>query len=116
IGGAGTSQNIIDRCYLQNNQSNCALIVRQANGTLQEIRTVNLNLQWLRTKGLDIEADYKLPLERLGWGTEGNLSFRALVTLTFKSATNLYGVITDQAGGTGGAGGIPDYLINTFAT
>ncbi|MEO6340549.1 MAG: TonB-dependent receptor [Caulobacteraceae bacterium] len=115
IASAGTAQNIIDRCYLNNNQANCALIVRAPSGDLQEIRTVNLNLQWLRTKGVDIEADYRLPLSVLSPDVKGDLSFRALVTIALKQSTNLYGVIVDRSGETGAAG-VPDYLINTFAT
>jgi iron complex outermembrane receptor protein len=114
ISSAGGAQSIIDRCAA-GNQSNCDLIVRDNANNIQEVRNINLNLQWLRTKGLDIEADYRLPLEKLSHGMPGSLDFRTLVTLTFESATNTYGVVVDRAGETGAAG-IPDYLINSSVT
>lgn len=43
----------------------CPLITFGANQSQSEIRNVNVNLQWLRTSGLDIETAYKLPLSRI---------------------------------------------------
>lgn len=114
IASAGGAQPIIDRCAA-GNQSNCDLIVRDAANNIQEVRNTNLNLQWLRTKGVDIELDYRLPLEKVSSGLPGRLNFRTLITVALKSATNTYGVIIDRAGETGAAG-MPDYLINSSVT
>jgi iron complex outermembrane recepter protein len=60
--------------------------------------------------GLDLEADFRQPL-----GNAGDLNFRLLATRNFENATNLFGVVTDRAGETGGAG-VPDWLINLYTT
>ncbi|MEP7311380.1 MAG: hypothetical protein ABI859_02250, partial [Pseudomonadota bacterium] len=85
-------------------------------GILAEVRGVNVNLQWLRTRGLDLEADYRMPLGDLSSSLGGDLSFRLLATRTFESSTNLFGVVTDQVGTTGSAGGIPNWLVNLYST
>jgi iron complex outermembrane recepter protein len=108
--GAPGSQNIVDQCRADPTSLTCPLIVFGPGNTLAEIRNVNANLQWLRVRGLDLEADYKQPL-----GAFGNLNFRLLGTRTYETATNLFGVITDRAGETGGAG-IPSWLVNMYAT
>ena len=114
ISTPGGAQNIVDRCANLNDQLLCPLITLGANQSLSEIRNVNVNLQWLRTKGLDIEAAYKLPLSNFS-DLPGTLNFRLLASRTYEVATNLFGVITDRAGETGGAGGAPTWLatLNT---
>jgi hypothetical protein len=68
----------------------------------------------LRTSGLDIETAYKLPLSRFS-EMPGTLNFRLLASRTYELATNLFGVVTDRAGETGGLGGSPTWLatLNT---
>jgi hypothetical protein len=109
IGTPGGSQNIVDRCFNFNDPLLCPLITFGANQSLSEIRNVNLNLQWLRTSGLDIETAYRLPLSRIS-ELPGTLNFRLLASRTYELATNLFGVVTDRAGETGGAGGSPTWL------
>ncbi len=121
ISTPGGAQNIVDRCYNLNDPLTCPLITFSAvgsnpQGNLAEIRNVNVNLQWLRTRGLDVEADYRLPLDVLNQDFGGNLDLRLLATRTFESKTNLFGVITDQVGTTGSAGGIPTWLVNLYTT
>jgi outer membrane receptor protein involved in Fe transport len=108
IGTPGGSQNIVDRCANLNDQLLCPLITFGAGQSLSEIRNVNVNLQWLRTSGLDIETAYKLPLSRVS-ELPGTLNFRLLASRTYEVATNLFGVVTDRAGETGG-GGAPSWL------
>ncbi len=104
IGSPGT-QNIVDRCAT-GDTALCNLLVLGAGNSLLEVRNVNFNLQWLRTRGIDIEAEYKLPM---------GLSFRALATRTLENSTNLFGVVTDRMGETGGAG-LPKWLANLYTT
>ncbi len=106
--GTPGAQIIVDRCAADPTSLTCPLIVFGAGNTLSEVRNVNVNLQWLRTRGLDLEADFRQPI-----GAAGDLNFRLLATRTFESAANLFGVVTDRAGETGGAG-IPDWLINLY--
>jgi outer membrane receptor protein involved in Fe transport len=122
IGSPGGGQTIVDRCFNLNDPLLCPLITFATDasgnprGILAEIRGVNVNLQWLRTRGLDLEADYRLPLTDVFSSLDGDVSFRLLATRTFESSTNLFGVVTDQVGTTGSAGGIPDWLVNLYTT
>jgi outer membrane receptor protein involved in Fe transport len=108
------AQNIVDRCFQDKTPELCSLIVYGAQGangpTLAEVRNVSLNLQDLQTRGIDIEADYRMSL-----GNIGDLNLRALATITKESSTNLFGTVVDRAGETGAAG-IPDWLLNVYAT
>ena len=120
--GAPGGQNIIDRCFKFNETNFCDLIgfatdaAGNTKGTLTEIRNANVNLQSLNTRGMDFEADYRLPLNMVSDGLSGDLSLRLLATKTLESSTNLFGVVTDQVGATGSAGGISEWLFNAFAT
>jgi iron complex outermembrane recepter protein len=107
------AQIVVDSCQADSSSPTCSLIVFGPGNTLAEVRNVNVNLQWLRTRGLDLEADYRQPL-----GAAGDLSFRLLATRTYESATNLFGLVIDRAGETGGVGasGVPDWLINLYTT
>jgi iron complex outermembrane recepter protein len=122
ISTPGGAQNIVDRCFNLNDPLTCPLISFAADasgnprGILSEIRNVNVNLQWLRTRGLDLEADYRQPLDAINPALGGDLNFRLLATRTFESSTNLFGVVTDQVGTTGSAGGIPTWLVNLYTT
>jgi iron complex outermembrane recepter protein len=115
ISTPGGAQNIVDRCFFNQDPLTCPLIVFGPGNTLAEVRNVNVNLQWLKTRGVDVEADYRLPLAEVSDAMSGDLSFRLLATRAFESATNLFGVITDRAGETGGAG-VPSWLINLYTT
>jgi iron complex outermembrane recepter protein len=114
IGTPGGAQNIATRCSQLNDAQMCALITFGPGQTLLEVRNVNVNLQWLRTSGLDIETAYRLPLSRFG-ALPGTLNFRLLASRTYEMATNLFGTVTDRAGETGGAAGAPTWLatLNT---
>ena len=115
-------QNIVDRCFKFNETNFCNLISfatdasGNTKGVLTEIRNVNVNLQQLHTRGLDVEADYRLPLNLVSSGLGGDLNLRLLGTRTFESTTNLFGVITDQVGTTGSGAGIADWLFNAYLT
>ena len=120
--GAPGGQNIIDRCYKFNETAFCNLIgfatdaSGNARGVLTEVRNANVNLQWLHTRGLDVEADYRVPLSAMVSDFVGELSLRALVSKTYESSTNLFGVVTNQVGATGTGAGVPDAIINLYAT
>ena len=111
IATPGGAQNIVDQCALFGNQEMCGLITRGANNSLVEIRNVNVNLQWLKVRGLDIEAAYNLPLSGFS-ELPGAFNFRLLATHTFENTTNLFGTLTDRVGETGSAVGQPDWLAS----
>lgn len=111
IGSPGGAQNIVNRCY-NGDQDLCSLITFGPANTLSEIRNININLQWLKTRGIDIEAAYALPLSRFS-DAPGAFNFRLLATHTIENSTNLFGVVTDRVGETGGTGS-PDWMGTLF--
>lgn len=112
IGAPGGAQNIVDRCSSFQDPLTCPLITFGPGQSLAEIRNVNVNLQWLKSKGVDVELAYTLP----EFGIPGDVSVRLLATRVIESATNLFGTVTDRAGETGGGGGVPDLLANAYLT
>lgn len=115
IGTPGGAQNIVDRCYFYNEPLTCPLIVFGPDQSLAEIRNVNVNLQSLQSRGVDFELAYTIDAADLIQSMPGDFSLRLLSSHMMESATNLFGVITDRAGETGG-GGLPDWLTNVFLT
>jgi len=116
IGAApGGFQNILNQCAT-GLQAACDLVNdgSPAQGdAITEIRNVSLNLEELRTSGLDIEADY-----RMGLGEGHQLLFRVLATWVDELTTVAFGQEIDRAGQTGVAGAIasPEWSGNAFVT
>jgi outer membrane receptor protein involved in Fe transport len=123
-------QNIADRCRaaLLGNAANsayCQLITyttaptATSLGVVNTVRNLFLNLNQLETSGVDIEADYVLPLSK--FGTSGSLTFRALATyLRTLKTTDATGNTIDRAGQLGappsGATGLPRWQLNGLVT
>jgi outer membrane receptor protein involved in Fe transport len=113
IDGAITSlapQLIIDRCF-QGAANLCDLITRDAAGVITFINAPLLNLNSFVTRGLDLEAAYRLDL-----GGTSALDFRLLGTYVKDLiSTDAAGSI-DRAGQTGaqslGAQGLPKWTLN----
>ena len=117
------AQNILNLCY-QGNAAMCALITQDANHSVSYINNQAVNLGKDTTRGIDFEADYTLPLERLSASAKGDLNFRVL-------ASYLYDLIIDpglgggiynyagQSGPTAAFGGFntsPKWQANAFVT
>ncbi len=106
-------QTILNRCATGATEL-CELITRSDAGALVSINNTLLNLNQLKTKGIDIEASYSLPVG------PGDMSFRALGTYVFDLIT------VDQAGEVNRAGqngspvsqesGVPDFTGRFFAS
>lgn len=108
------SQVIVNLCY-QGQTALCGNIVRDADGNLVSIANVNLNLNRLITRGIDIEASYRMPL--LG----GDLSLRSLATHMMALTTvDPTGTSINRAGQNGSPtsspSGVPDWQVNTYVT
>src|SRR5205814_1808788 len=58
-----SAQLIVDRCRAQGNY--CDLVTFGANGSVDQVRTLFLNLNRLQTSGFDIELGYRLSLASL---------------------------------------------------
>lgn len=111
----GGFQNIINECF-NGREAACSLLNDgsvEMGENITEIRNVSLNLEELRTSGVDIEADYRIELKG-----ENQLLLRALATYTDELTTVAFGQEIDRAGQTGIAGSIaaPKWSANAFIT
>lgn len=83
IGTVG-ALNIIDACYQNNVANACALINRNAAGSLWvgegHVSNLNTNIGGLRTSGVDIVANYSMDLGAIGASDMGSLSFNFVGT------------------------------------
>jgi len=98
------AQNILDLCYNQGNASSCALINRNpGNGTLwvgdASVLDINTNIGGFKTSGIDVNANYNVPLEDWGINELGSLGFSFV-------GTYLNELVTDT--GLGGAASVYD--------
>jgi len=111
----GGFQNILNQCFSGLEEA-CTLIndgsVAQGDA-ITEVRNISLNLEELRTSGIDIEADY-----RVGLGSGNEILLRVLATYVDELATVSFGEEIDRAGQTGIAGSLsaPKWSGNAFIT
>lgn len=99
-------QQVIDGCYLQNQQSLCNQITRDASGTITRVEATLLNTAQMQTSGLDFEVAYSRPL------AAGRLSVRLLTNYVDELSTTITGELTDRAGQVGVTGGVPHWRGN----
>ncbi|MBN8819558.1 MAG: TonB-dependent receptor [Sphingomonas sp.] len=109
-------QVIVNRCQA-GNTALCALVTRDSNNAITQVRNYNLNLNTLITRGWDIEAQYSLPFNIVG----GRLSLRGLATIVDDLITvDSAGVSVDRAGMNGSPvsapSGVPRYTLNGYLT
>ncbi|MBY8826232.1 TonB-dependent receptor domain-containing protein [Sphingomonas colocasiae] len=95
IGTIG-AQDLVTQCF-RGNTAFCALIVRDASGAITTLYGNQQNLAAYKTRGLDMEASYVLPLA----SGDASLRFRALATRVFKLQINDGVNIYDRAGDVG---------------
>ena len=115
------SQVIVNQCF-QGATALCSLIQRDptvTNGPIISVDNQFLNAGFTRTKGLDFETNYRLPLDRLFPQAKGVLTFRGTVNYVMELATRVTGATTttDVAGRVGqllpsGSGGGPKWSGN----
>ncbi len=112
----GGAQFIVDRCFAGVADA-CALINQGAGittgQTITEIRNIVSNLDEIRTKGVDIEADYRIRL-----AGDDSLLLRAIATYVDELTTRSFGDVVDRAGQTGGsaAQAAPHWTANGTVT
>ena len=73
-----SGQDIVTRCA-NGNTALCSQIVRQ-NGVITTVFATFVNLAEYKTHGIDFEASYQLPLDKISASVPGTLRFRALAT------------------------------------
>lgn len=112
--GTVTAQNTVDLCFEQSVQSFCDNITYVPIGDVQQISEILLvpfNFASQRTKGLDIEASYRLALGA------GDLSLRALATHYIENITdNGIDFPIDYAGVNQGTSATPSWSYRLSAT
>lgn len=102
--------DIASRCA-QGLQEYCALIVFDNSPSgISTISVTPANLNRLVSKGFDIEADYRVPIDSLG--LPGQLRLRTLNTIT-TDLTTIDAVSTINRAGSGALGGVPRWTSNT---
>ncbi|WEK44789.1 MAG: TonB-dependent receptor [Candidatus Sphingomonas colombiensis] len=94
-----SAQDIITSCGLGNANA-CAQITRDANGAPTTIRSTYINLAEYKTRGLDMEASYTLPMSRVS-NLPGALRFRVLATYVPKVEINNGVAVIQRAGDVG---------------
>ena len=81
------AQQIIYHCVDSPTLNNpyCGFVTRDAGGNLLNVTTENLNLAGFRTRGVDFELTYRLPLENIGiGGKSGAISIDSAYTRLLK--------------------------------
>ena len=109
IGQLG-AQTIVQRCF-EGATELCPLITRNAGNEVVQVQDVLLNANELKTRGIDVEFDYRQPL-----GDLGDLNLRLLSTIYLDLITVDSAGPTERAGQTGSRAGallgVPDYSID----
>ncbi len=113
-------QTILDRCAA-GDQLYCQYVTRDAAGAVTDLTVTYLNLDKLDTSGLDLAADYTLPLSKFASSASGTLSFGLIANYVYHlQLTDSGGHTVDRAGQTGlellGTPGMPRYNINLLTT
>jgi len=113
-------QSILDRCAAGLTLY-CQFITRDAAGVPTDLVVQFLNLDKLETSGIELSADYYLPLSRLFQSARGSLSFSLQAVYVDKlELTDSGGHKVNRAGQTGiellGTPGLPRYSVNLLST
>ena len=93
-----TDQVALDQCYA-GVTSLCTLSSRDAAGNLTAFRSAPINYSRLQTSGIDIEASYRVPLEKLFTSWKGRLTLRAVANRVNSYVTSAPGLVTRDVAG-----------------
>lgn len=107
---AGT---VVDRCNTSGAQEFCDLITRNSAGVPTQVSLVFQNLNRQRQRGIDIEARYRLPLDRVSQHMAGKLDLGLLATHAFEqSIIDSTGVKIDRAGENSNVNGLLSWVVD----
>jgi len=104
-----TAQEVVDRCG-RGDQTFCAGIIRDAAGAIAQVNAFQFNAQTLKTRGIDFEADYRIPVG------EGTVGLRAVATYTDRLIQSTLGGNLDTAGQIQGTFATPKWRESTTLT
>jgi iron complex outermembrane receptor protein len=107
-----STQQYVDRCFNGQAPQLCPFITRDAAQNITFVAVQPANILSQKTRGMDIEASYALPLASISDGLDGELSLRGLATRVFQMDTIDTVAITDGVGvqANGGAIGLGSAL------
>ena len=98
---ASLSGTLLTLSCAQGSTAACSQITRDATGTVTTVFTNNQNIANLQTRGIDVEASYLLPLDRVSTSMSGTLRIRALATHIDRFVFNNGLTSVDTAGDVG---------------
>jgi outer membrane receptor protein involved in Fe transport len=111
----GGGQFIMDKCFAGVTTA-CGLLTFTGanNAVLTQVLNVNVNLDFIKTRGIDFEADYRIPLG----GADRAIQLRGLATYVDYLKSAAFGDVIDRAGQTGNSAGLaaPKWTLNGFVT
>lgn len=90
-------QDIVNRCEAGNAEL-CALVTRNAAGTITNIKSPTLNLRTFDTDGIDFEASYGLDMSMFNSSWRGSIQLRVLANYLSKFSSGDGVTTIDQAG------------------
>lgn len=98
--------DIVARC-IGGESELCALITRNAAGTITEIRRVPVNVASQRVRGFDIDASYRVPFDGLFRDAAGNIVLRFLANRALNYSFTNNNVTNEAVGENGGPNAAP---------
>jgi iron complex outermembrane recepter protein len=108
-------QLIVDRC-VAGSAAFCSLVTRDpTSGLLTSISNTNLNLNNLKSRGIDFDLEFNTDLDSIVHNLPGRVGIRALATRTFDLTTiDSTGLVTNRAGQDGApaseTSGVPKWV------
>lgn len=103
--------DILLQCFAGATQF-CSLIERNADGSLYQIRSAPINFALQRTRGLDFEMSYSLPLADLSEDWNGNVRAHALLTRYLENYQDRRLAPPVDSVGQNTSGGVPRWRLN----
>jgi iron complex outermembrane receptor protein len=97
---------ILNRC-VAGETALCSYITRDSTNTITSIQRVPVNLATLRVRGYDIDATYRLPVDKIIAHLPGTLTLHVLATHQLNYTLINGSVITEYAGLNGGPSANP---------
>ncbi len=111
------AQETIDRCFAGATEL-CPLLIRDATGTLANVRLPQLNLAGAKASGIDFEISYRKDVSEVVSSWKGQTTFRVIGSRLLERSTRtptLTGVnVVDRAGDVGA--GNPTWRVNVTAS
>ncbi len=98
--GTISGQDAVNQCF-RGYAPACANVVRNSAGTVTTVYLTSTNLAFYKTRGVDLDLSWLLPLDRLGSKLPGSLRFRNFTTYTAEFQINDGVNIYDRAGDVG---------------